>query len=262
MVDREMVRDFAWGERLMFYSTRRSPGGGGEAELNSTSIFHRMRNIVPLHRSKPLAICVVQHLEYQRNWRRLIRISYLGWVKFYFSPSWLNIASAHDQSVTRISFTKQFLCARRSRKSTLIRSAVIVTSCHCWEWLVRNCTTVEWYAASQRLSSNRRVHNKLSRCCTIRIVEYESLWDNLGMSDIKQNMANSVWNVLMFKRDCRSFFLISLRQEKVPSILKTGYDKSWIGGELYRHPSRKRLKRDIQVSMVEIIKSPNHQLQQ
>ena len=136
MVDREMVRDFAWGERLMFYSTRRSPGGGGggEAELNRTSIFHRMRNIVPLHRSKPLAICVVQHLEYQRNWRRLIRISYLGWVKFYFSPSWLNIASAHDQSVTRISFTKQFLCARRSRKSTLIRSAVIVTSCHCWEW--------------------------------------------------------------------------------------------------------------------------------
>ena len=109
-------------------------GGGGEAELNRTSIFHRMRNIVPLHRSKPLAICVVQHLEYQRNWRRLIRISYLGWVKFYFSPSWLNIASAHDQSVTRISFTKQFLCARRLRKSTLIRSAVIVTSCHCWEW--------------------------------------------------------------------------------------------------------------------------------
>ena len=53
--------------------------------------------------------------------------------------------------------------------------------------MVRNCTTVEWYAASQRLSSNRRVHNKLSRCCTIRIVEYESLWDNLGMSDIKQN---------------------------------------------------------------------------
>ena len=134
MVDREIVRDFAWGERLMFYSTRRSPGGGGEAELNRTSIFHRMRNIVPLHRSKPLAICVVQHLEYQRNWRRLIRISYLGWVKFNFSPSWLNIASAHDQSVTRISFTKQFLCARRSRKSTLIRSAVIVTSCHCWEW--------------------------------------------------------------------------------------------------------------------------------
>ena len=53
--------------------------------------------------------------------------------------------------------------------------------------MVRNCTTVEWYAASQRLSSNRRVHNKLSRCCTIRIVEYESLWDNLGMSDIKRH---------------------------------------------------------------------------
>ena len=32
MVDREMVRDFAWGERLMFYSTRRSPGGGGGAK--------------------------------------------------------------------------------------------------------------------------------------------------------------------------------------------------------------------------------------
>ena len=54
--------------------------------------------------------------------------------------------------------------------------------------MVRNCTTVEWYAASQRLSSHRRVHNKLSRCCTIRIVEYESLWDNLGMSDIMWNM--------------------------------------------------------------------------
>ena len=130
-----MVQYFAFGERLMFYSTRlRPPPPRGFASLNRTSIFHRMRNIVPLHRSKPLAICVVQHLEYQRNWRRLIRISYLGWVKFNFSPSWLNIASAHDQSVTRISFTKQFLCARRSRKSTLIRSAVIVTSCHCWEW--------------------------------------------------------------------------------------------------------------------------------
>ena len=34
--------------------------------------------------------------------------------------------------------------------------------------MVRNCTTtVQWYAASQRLSSHRRVHNKLSRCCTI-----------------------------------------------------------------------------------------------
>ena len=142
-----------------------------------------MRNIVPLHRSKPLAICVVQHLEYQRNWRRLIRISYLGWVKFYFSPSWLNIASAHDQSVTRISFTKQFLCARRSRKSTTNTQR---SYCDVMPLLrmVRNCTTVEWYAASQRLSSNRRVHNKLSRCCTIRNVKYSSLWDNLGMSDI------------------------------------------------------------------------------
>ena len=35
---------------------------------------------------------------------------------------------ACDQSVTRISFTKQFLCTRRSHKSTIIRSAVIVTS--------------------------------------------------------------------------------------------------------------------------------------
>ena len=45
----------------------RARGRGGEAELYRTSIFHRMRNIVPLHRSKPLAICVVQHLKYQRN---------------------------------------------------------------------------------------------------------------------------------------------------------------------------------------------------
>ena len=41
-----------------------------------------------------------------------------------------------------------------------------------------------YVAASQRLSSHRRVHNKLSRCCTIRNVKYSSLWDNLGMSDI------------------------------------------------------------------------------
>ena len=65
---------------------------------NRTSIFHRMRNIVPLHRSKPLAICFVQHLEYQRNRIRLIRISYLGWVKFHsFYSSWLNIASARSK---------------------------------------------------------------------------------------------------------------------------------------------------------------------
>ena len=39
--------------------------------------------------------------------------------------------------------------------------------------MVRNCTTtVQWYAASQRLSSHRRVHNKLSRCCTIFVVAF------------------------------------------------------------------------------------------
>ena len=136
----------------------------GEAELNRTSIFHRMRNIVPLHRSKPLAICVVQHLEYQRNWRRLIRISYLGWVKFHFPPPPPPLLAkysqrARDQSVTRISFTKQFLCARRSRSYCDVMPLLR---------MVRNCTTtVQWYAASQRLSSHRRVHNKLSRCCTM-----------------------------------------------------------------------------------------------
>ena len=82
----------------VLFNEAKPRGGGGEAELNRTSIFHRMRNIVPLHRSKPLAICFVQHLEYQRNRIRLIRISYLGWVKFHsFYSSWLNIASARSK---------------------------------------------------------------------------------------------------------------------------------------------------------------------
>ena len=89
-----------WKIDVLFNEAKPRGGGGGagEAELNRTSICHRMRNIVPLHRSKPLAICVVQHLEYQRNRIRLIRISYLGWVKCHsFSSSWLNIASARSK---------------------------------------------------------------------------------------------------------------------------------------------------------------------
>ena len=162
-------------------------GGGGEAELNRTSIFHRMRNIVPLHRSKPLAICVVQHLEYQRNWRRLIRISYLGWVKFYFFPL-LAKYSQRARPKRNAYFIHKTISVRE--KIAQIHTNTQRSYCDVMPLLrmVRNCTTVEWYAASQRLSSHRRVHNKLSRCCTIRIVEYESVWDNLGMSDIIKNI--------------------------------------------------------------------------
>ena len=143
-----------------------------------------MRNIVPLHRSKPLAICVVQHLEYQRNWRRLIRISYLGWVKFYFFPL-LAKYSQRARPKRNAYFIHKTISVRE--KIAQIHTNTQRSYCDVMPLLrmVRNCTTVEWYAASQRLSSHRRVHNKLSRCCTIRIVdEYESLWDNLGMSDI------------------------------------------------------------------------------
>ena len=78
--------------------------------------------------------------------------------------------------------------------------------------MVRNCTTVEWYAASQRLSSHRRVHNKLSRCCTIRIVEYESLWDNLGMSDIITNIpCHNLYFAFIFI-DTESFVFIIVNE--------------------------------------------------
>ena len=56
----------------------------GEAELNRISIFHRMQTLVPLHESIPFAICVVQYLECKQNWIILIRILYLGWLKFHF----------------------------------------------------------------------------------------------------------------------------------------------------------------------------------
>ena len=182
-----MVRDFAWGERLMFYSTRRSPGGGGggggggcEAELNRTSIFHRMRNIVPLHRSKPLAICVVQHLEYQRNWRRLIRISYLGWVKFYFFPL-LAKYSQRARPKRNAYFIHKTISVRE--KIAQIHTNTQRSYCDVMPLLrmVRNCTTVEWYAASQRLSSHRRVHNKL-----LGVVQY-------GMSNIHVYGTILVW---------------------------------------------------------------------
>ena len=57
-----MVQYFAFGERLMFYSTRLRPPPPppGFASLNRTSIFHLMRNLVPLH-DQPLAICVPFH---------------------------------------------------------------------------------------------------------------------------------------------------------------------------------------------------------
>ena len=112
MVDRAMVRDFAWGERL-----------------NRTSIFHRIRNIVPLHRSKPLAICVVQHLEYQRNRIRLIRISYLGWVKFHsFSSSWLNIASARSKRNAYFIYKTISVRDKTAQIHTNTQRKVIVTS--------------------------------------------------------------------------------------------------------------------------------------
>ena len=144
----------------------------GEAELNRTSIFHRMRNIVPLHRSKPLAICVVQHLEYQRNWIRLIRISYLGWVKFHsFFPSWLNIASA--QPKRNAYFIHKTISVREKIAQIHINTQRSYCDVMPLLRMVRNCTTtVQWYAASQRLSSHRRVHNKLSRCCTISNTVY------------------------------------------------------------------------------------------
>ena len=55
------------------------------------------------------------------------------------------------------------------------------------------------------LSSHRRVHNKLSRCCTIRNVKYESLWDNLGMSDIIVNI-----HVFNYARAHASFYISRL----------------------------------------------------
>ena len=157
------------------------------------------RGEAPGHRSKPLAICVVQHLEYQRNRIRLMRISYLGWVKFhYFSSSWLNTASA--RSKRNAYFIHKTISVRdktaQSYCDIIIRAAELR--------MVRNCTkAVQWYAASQRLSSHRRVHNKLSRCWTIRNVKYSSLWDNLGMSDIIIFICSKLvyLNVYYSKRD-------------------------------------------------------------
>ena len=168
------------GKIDVLFNEAKPRGGGGGAK--------------PYHcRSKPLAICVVQHLEYQRNRRRLMRISYLGWVKFHnFSSSWLNIASA--RSKRNAYFIHKTISVRdktaQSYCDIIIRAAELR--------MVRNCTkAVQWYAASQWLSSHRRVHNKLSRCCTIRNVKYSSLWDNLGMSDINSTSASQEWYICL-----------------------------------------------------------------
>ena len=84
---------------------------------------------------------------------------------------------------TCISFTKQFQCTIRSRKSALRSAKLLWHHTHCWEWY----KTARLLCNSTRfctLSSHRRVHNNLTRCCTIRNVTDESLWDNLGMSDM------------------------------------------------------------------------------
>ena len=100
------------------------------AELNKMLIFHLMCNLVPLHESIPFAICVVQHLEYYLNWIGLIRISYLGWVKFHsFSSPWPNLASARP--------TRNMYCIHKtiSVRDTIVQihtnmqCKVIVTSC-------------------------------------------------------------------------------------------------------------------------------------
>ena len=160
-----------WKIDVLFNEAKpRGGGGGGEAELNRTSIFHRMRNIVPLHRSKPLAICVVQHLEYQRNRIRLIRISYRAWVKFHsFSSSWLNIASA--RSKRNAYFIHKTISVRDTTTQihTNTQHKVIVTS---YSYALLRMVLLHDYRATVRRfcmsSSHRRVRNKLSRCCTIQ----------------------------------------------------------------------------------------------
>ena len=88
----------------------------------------------------PFATCVVQHLACQLYWIRLIRISYLGWVKFHsFSSSWLNIASArptHNTFHSQNSFSPRqdranpHLYAAQSY-CNIIRTAENGTKLHC-----------------------------------------------------------------------------------------------------------------------------------
>ena len=97
------------------------------------SIFHRMRNV-------PFAICVVQHLECQLNWIRLIRISYLGWVKFHsFSSSWLNIASARPTHNAYFIHKTVLVRDKIAQIHTNTQRKVIVTS----------CTPAEWYETAR-----------------------------------------------------------------------------------------------------------------
>ena len=93
-------------------------------------IFHRMRNLIPLHEWIPFAICVVQHLECQLNWIRLIRISYLGWVKFHsFSSSRLNTASTWPTRNTHFIHKTISVCDMIAQIHTNTQRKVIVTSC-------------------------------------------------------------------------------------------------------------------------------------
>ena len=104
------------------------------------SIFHRMRNLVPLHESMPFTICVVQHLECSLNWIRLIRISYLGRVKFCsVSSSWLNIASARPIRNTYFIHKTILVCDKIAQFHANTQRKVIVASCALLR-MVRNCT--------------------------------------------------------------------------------------------------------------------------
>ena len=123
MVDRAMVRD---SHKVKDWCSIR-----GEAELNRMLIFHRMRNLVPLHESIPFAICCTT----PRMSTKVIRISYLGWVKFHsFSSSWLNIASARPTHNAYFIHKTVLVRDKMAQIHTNTQRKVIVTSCPSAEW--------------------------------------------------------------------------------------------------------------------------------
>ena len=84
------------------------------------------------------------------------------WIFFFFLAQYTLASAQPTRNSTYISFTKHF--------HTNVQRKVIVTSCTPVEWYetARLCNGTIWFT----LSSHRLVHNKLTRCCTMRDSEH------------------------------------------------------------------------------------------
>ena len=142
----------------MFYSTRRS-----RVEQNINLSPNAKYCTIAQIKTISHLCCTTPRISTKLNTIDKNLVPWMSKISFFF-PSWLNIASA--QPKRNAYFIHKTISVREKIAQIHINTQRSYCDVMPLLRMVRNSTTVQWYAASQRLSSHRRVRNKLSRCCT------------------------------------------------------------------------------------------------